>query len=915
MMKKIIISFLTAAAISVSVAGQDSRQFSGEASKFTAELTEFMGTLVSKPQKDEVDLLISYYDSTCYSNEVRDMIINVASQLRGRRVRQVPGFIYYARTLTDFVKTRQSQEEISAWLAGLSEAVFDPRYTNASIEKFIEVTGLLLVDNTIYSAGSVRWKTKEGTVEFARDTVLKIDIKAVTLTCFLGKDSTEIYDFTGTYYPDAFRLHCQKGTVTWEKAGYDPAKVFATVSDFDIDVTRSEFTCDSSLLTHSTYFREPVLGTLSDRAVEIITPDKATMPRFVTLENRFFIDEIYEGVDYEGGLALEGAIVRGTGSDWLPAGVRLYRHDTLYVDLKSKNFLLSQKSISSYETSATLYLRNDSIYHSNLGFTYNTGTREVSLFRTTSPLSRSPYFDSYHNLDLTFEHLSWDMDDSFITMSRTKGSSIGAAKFESVSFYNEANFFRLMRLDDVHPLYRFRDFAKYYGSEVFTVEAFARWTRMPVEQATAMCIELANNGFLFYDRNYNEVTVKKKLDDYIDSFAKKKDYDAIAIMSEASGEEENAILDLKSYRMNISGVQAVSLSDSQRVAIIPYGGKLVVGENRSISFDGIVRAGLFTIYGKEFYFNYDTFYIRLQKIDSIRIAVETDKKDAYGRPVIRRIDNMIELGTAELYIDDPTNKSGLRSLKQYPIINAVTYSYIFYDKIPRLEGVYPQKDFYFRIEPFTYKNLDHYSNHEIALAGEFVGSGITEPMKQTLTVQPDNSLGFSMTVVPEGLPVYGGKGVLFDHLSMSNSGLIGSGRMSHLTATAVADTFRFYPDTMKTRALSFNMASDPSGKYPLLNSTDVDIKWLTGPDKWYVYNSKNKMFSMYGNGTTADGTLILKPEGLYGKGEVNMTDARITSETFRFGNNAIDADTSDYYLKALRGYGYGFVATNARAHV
>ncbi|MBE0666601.1 MAG: hypothetical protein IH593_02915, partial [Bacteroidales bacterium] len=85
MMKKIIISFLTAAAISVSVAGQDSRQFSGEASKFTAELTEFMGTLVSKPQKDEVDLLISYYDSTCYSNEVRDMIINVASQLRGRR--------------------------------------------------------------------------------------------------------------------------------------------------------------------------------------------------------------------------------------------------------------------------------------------------------------------------------------------------------------------------------------------------------------------------------------------------------------------------------------------------------------------------------------------------------------------------------------------------------------------------------------------------------------------------------------------------------------------------------------------------------------------------------------------------------------------------------------------------------------
>ena len=137
----------------------------------------------------------------------------------------------------------------------------------------------------------------------------------------------------------------------------------------------------------------------------------------------------------------------------------------------------------------------------------------------------------------------------------------------------------------------------------------------------------------------------------------------------------------------MAGVDYVSLSDSQNVSIIPYGKKLSIGRNRSIEFNGIVNAGLFTIYGKEFSFNYDTFYIRLQKIDSIRIAVETDKKDAYGRPIIKRIDNMIQLGTAELFIDDPKNKSGLKSYKQYPIINAVTFSYIFYDRIPGLENV------------------------------------------------------------------------------------------------------------------------------------------------------------------------------------------------------------------------------------
>ncbi|MCK7532034.1 MAG: hypothetical protein MZV63_13910 [Marinilabiliales bacterium] len=68
------------------------------------------------------------------------------------------------------------------------------------------------------------------------------------------------------------------------------------------------------------------------------------------------------------------------------------------------------------------------------------------------------------------------------------------------------------------------------------------------------------------------------------------------------------------------------------------------------------------------------------------MAVETSELDAFGRPLIKEIDNLIQLGTAELFIDDPKNKSGLKSLQQYPIINAVTNSYIFYDRIPGSGG-------------------------------------------------------------------------------------------------------------------------------------------------------------------------------------------------------------------------------------
>ena len=96
-------------------------------------------------------------------------------------------------------------------------------------------------------------------------------------------------------------------------------------------------------------------------------------------------------------------------------------------------------------------------------------------------------------------------------------------------------------------------------------------------------------------------------------------------------------------------------------------------------------------------------------------------------------------------------------------------------RYPVLKDVYKQKDFYFKIDPFTYENIDHYTNQDMNLSGEFVGGNILKPMKQYLVIQENNSLGFNMTIPPEGIEVYGSRGKLYNALSMSNKGLIGSG--------------------------------------------------------------------------------------------------------------------------------------------
>jgi hypothetical protein len=889
--------------------------FSGDHSKFRTEMTAFMGPNLNNDQLINLNKFLSRWDSAAFSTEIMDKIINVSSQLSSRQMRPVPHFNNFILTMNYFIDYKHDVAFFTNWLKGLSEIAFNQMYTNDNIDKYIKNSSLIVKENVLFESGSVKWKVKNNTLNFQNDTAIYVTVSNATLTCYNQKDSTEIYNATGLYYPETQQFRGTKGVVTWEKAGYSPKDVFAELADYSINMAKSSFTADSAKLTHNIYFKEPVSGLLADQAISFKDKEKANFPRFETYAKEFKIKNIYKGVNYEGGLTFEGANVKGTGKNAVPAKITLFRNDTLYLRIRSKEFFFSKAGLNSLEAAMSLYLDKDSIYHSNLGFSYFTETRQVNLFRTGNPISRSPYFDSFHKLDMYFEYLSWNMNESKIVLSHARGASLGQAQFESSSFFNSDYFLQLMGLDEYHPLNRLTKFAEWFYSETFPVEEFAKWLNKPVEAVTGLCIDMANKGFVYYDRTNNEITIKKKTKDFLDSYAKRKDYDIINIVSETKAPTDNAILDLKKYGLTVFGVTGFLLSDSQKVSVYPYKKQLTIGKNRDINFDGVVEAGLFTVFGHNFSFSYDTFKIRLQKIDSIKISVETEKKDKMGNPIIENIDNLIQLGTAELYIDNPNNKSGLKSLKQYPIINATTNSYIFYDRIPGLEGVYKQKDFYFKVDPFTYENIDHYSHHDLNLSGEFVGGNILKPMRQYLVIQENNSLGFNMTIPPEGIEVYGNKGILYNALSMSNKGLVGSGTMKHLTSTTVSDEFKFFPDSMITQASTFNTEKDPSGMFPILNSKDVAIKWLTQKDEWIATNAPGKTFNMFENGTTLDGSLSLSPAKLNGTGIVNLTDSRITSKSFNFASAAIKADSADYTLKSLSTNGYSFIAQDVNTEI
>lgn len=888
-------------------------KFTGEAETFSTELRSFMGPNLSEEQSILLNSFISTWDSTIFTTEIKNGIISASNSLVLKRMRPNPHFTGYLGTIMNFVNYDVDFNKLEQWITGLNGVAVAQSASVNSLHSFITTTGELISDSLLYSSRSASWKILSNKFSFENDSVFKIIVPETDLLCYTNYDSTLIYNTSGVYIPITQLWHGVRGRVTWEKAGYDPGEVYADIDKYTLDMTNSAFEIDSAEFSNSIYFDSPVKGTLSDRVISISEPGKATYPGFTTYQSTFFIEDIYDNIDFQGGLTFEGASVRGTGGSYTPAKLKMYRNDTLYVDIKSASFIFNQESIRSQSTVFTLYLGNDSIYHSDIAFTYNVPGNELNTYRSRFPTSRSPYYSSYHGMDMYFEYLTWKLNESKITLSRARGSSIGQAYFESVSFFNENEFHRLMGLDDFHPLYRLSKFAEYWYSETFPVDEFARWMKQSPEYATAMCIDLSNKGFLFYDRANDEVTIKPKVYDYIDSYAKRRDYDVISILSETEAPADNAVLNMRNYKMRINGIPRIFLSDSQNVTIYPYDRSIVLEKNRSFEFNGVVQAGMITVFGNNFSFSYDTFKIRMPNVDSIALSVITDERDEYGGLLAKNIEDLIQMTNAELLIDEPNNKSGLKSLSQYPIFSAISESYIFYDRIPGLEGIYPQSEFYFKLEPFVFENTDRLQESDLNLIGEFKAGKIMATFEQRLSLQNDKSLGFLYDIPEGGVEIFEGRGVMNNQISMSNSGLKGHGTLNYLTSSFLSEEINIFPDSVLATAQSFSVESNTV--FPRVESDLTSIKWYPYEDELFAEKADGSDFRMFDNGTELKGNLILSTSGLSGSGEVTFTDSRIVSDKYNFTDHTISADSSTYNLNSISGDGFAFIAEDASTFV
>lgn len=901
------------------ITAQQIKRFSQDSVRFMTEVEYFFKQIDSKDKRKQAEEFIEKFkldwNGGKYSDKQRKKVYAHANAMLKKRLRAIPHFIEYLSAIMEFINSEKNENDFLEWHKSVDYMLKNEKLRNYLA--YLENSKKLLKGNIIYESSTTVWKTNNSNYVFKFIEKPLVIFPELNLKCYAKRDSIEILETSGAYDPIEESWKGKGGKVTWERAGYKANEVYAVFKEYEIEMKYSHYEIDTVTFYNTKYFKEPLLGSFKDKTMAISSPENSSYPRFNSFNKRISIEDIFTDIDYLGGFSFRGAKLYGTGTDEEKAICTFFKDDKPFIITKANTYIIRNDRISSDVVSTTVFYQNDSIFHPYIEMRYLDQSKELAFNRVDQGLYESPFFNSYHKLDMYFESLTWRIGSSTINFEMTKGFTKDAkADFSSSSRFNPYEFERLQGMDTRNPMYIIREHAKEKGSDTITVSSLAKHMTVEDYQVIGLLVALSGQGMIDYNENTKTAVLKDKFYFTLKAKGGITDYDVINFSSNTH-DMSNGVLDLDSFDLKLNGVQMIELSNAQGVYIYPYDEEITVKENRDFAFEGRIHSGLFDFYGKEFYFDYDNFKINLNNTDSMKFKMPTDQIDDYGRSQLTEVRTALEDVNGELFIDAPGNKSGKMKFPQFPIFKCdpKTNSFVYYDKPFIQGGVYDRNRFYFQVKPFTIDSLDNTSTSGLSFNGTFVSGGIFPEMEDSLMVQPDMSLGLVRMTGDASYPAYGGKGKYFNKIQLSYEGLKGDGTLEYLTSTSESDEFMFFLDscnaTLKSHVVEEQVATV---EYPPVTAEDVYMHWMPYEDLMSV-SKIQKPLDFYAGKSKLHGRMDYGPSSMHGNGIITFYNSRLHSRDFFFKQHEFMADTADFELNATDSDELALTTTNYNSHI
>lgn len=896
-------------------ADAQTKPFTNDQAVFLQEMTDFLVGADKKEGKPFMENVFTpAWNGPFFSTEQRTRVVGMANVMLKKRFEAFPSFQDYLGSLVAFASSGRSAADFDTWMKCLEAAGASSRKQN--LADLIAMSAGLFKDNTFYSSASTRWRTRTKQFSFAFDSIPKVVFGTTDLICLAKGDSAVIANTSGTYYPTQQLWHGKGGRLTWERAGLKPTSTFAEWDHaYTVKAKGSDIEVDTVRFTDP-YFDHKLLGRLTDKVMANVTKENASYPRFESYDRRMKIRDIIEGLDFEGGFTLQGAKLQGYGTKEEPAYLTFYRDKRPFIITAGLNYSIEPDKVASEDVGVVIRLDKDSITHPSVSLRFLREKKQLALIKRDEGLSKGPFYDTYHKLDMYFEELTWKQGDPLLQIGNLQGSSQTRTSFESSNYFKEKRYMAMLGIDAVHPLSRLREFGKQAGDD-FGAKEFAVYTKMQLEQVIPMLIDMANKGYIDYDPEEQHVHLKPRLREHILASAGKVDYDVLQFNS-TSEDGVNGTINLLNNDLALKGVSRIVLSDSQDVKIYPSDKLVTIKKGRDFTFGGNIQAGKLNYYGKEYYFHYDPFVIDLLNVDSVSFYADSFEPDEKGQRALIRVKNVLENVTGTLEIDEPSNKNGLQQKKypQFPKFNSTKESFVFYDKKSIQKGAYKRDKFYYKSDPFQIDSLDNFTNAGLTFSGTLMSAGIFPDIREPIHLQPDYALGFVRATGDGGLPLYGKKAKFANTITLDRKGLHGEGDLTYLTTIASSKDLVFTPDTTFGVAdtLYNGAAQSATMNVPNVHAGNVFLRLEPAKDVLLAQKIDRPMV-MYEGQAFLHGRTELTPKGMTGAGLVDFTNATLASGLFDFKTMKLHADTSDFRLTEGDTSSIAFKTDNVNATV
>ena len=920
----VIIFFLFFSFSSYSQKKNNLKEFPKEFPAYLSDLKKFM----TATDNDKLKLTYNKFekDSENLSELEKNKIIYISNQMLSKRLKSKPYFFEFLAVIVNINNHARGDVLLLDWLEIITQMLEEN--SSKKVLMFCRFTNKLINQNVLRASKSAKWEVSNTKFYFAfemYEPVIVFD-QPFDLSCSSDHGSYTIFNTKGKYYFLSTEWKGEKGIINWQSYSFHEDSVFSSINKYKIDTRKTEIVADSSIFYNKYILPNAIVGKLINKIAK--GKQKSFYPQFTSYAKNIELKDIFDNVDYIGGYKMRGKDFVADGGDYAEANIVFKRNGKEVFIANAKKFSINSNEIASQEAGVKIFFDSDSIYHSNLQFKYIDSKRQLQLYRNVNGLSGAPMFNTYHNVTMDFELLQWNIDTEIITFGSLPGSAESRVEFESIAMYDSTLFLSMQGIDRIHPLLLINNYVKEKKEETFYVEDFARFAKFPLVQIQHLLMQLANNGFIFYDFVEERIIVMPKLFNYVNAASKVGDYDVISFNSNIKpGEYKtgdrflvNAALNLTTKDLNIIGIDEILVSNNRGVYLFPKDGLVVIKKNRDFIFNGQILAGdgRFNLFGREFYFHYDEFKVDLDNIDSLQLSVPVRSidKDMYNNEFLTTVKTVIESVRGELRIDDPNNKSGIKKaiFSHFPVFESFDDSYAYYDKESIYNGIYDRDRFSFHLQPFSIDSLDSYTGEGLWFAGTFESAGIFPNFDDTLRLQKDYSLGFNRQTPSDGFSIYGGKARYYNNIHLSHEGLKGEGDLEYLNSKSNAKELFFFPDSTNFYTQSFIINEVSKGiEFPNVKNNDTYVHFEPFKDRMMIYQIDDE-FNFYNSLATFSGNLLMRPTGLTGNGIMSIDKAKVNASLFTYNANWFGSDTASLRLYENSGL-LAFKANDLKTHI